>query len=181
MEGAYTDWQDIIKAKYLERDSVATVKSKFSDSPIWKAIMKVKEHYMARREVVLGSGNIARLWFDSLNGNQPLYVRFPELFVICNLQNITVDKWHSININDFFRRGLNPILASQWGELCSFVNRLNTSSDPDRVVWALGPKKIFTTKSMYEFLERNIAGCDFKWIWRAKIPSKIQIFFWQLF
>lgn len=67
------------------------------------------------------------------------------------------------------------------GELCSFVDRLNTSSDPDRVVWAMGPKKLFTTKSMYEFLEGNIAGCDFKWIWRAKIPSKIQIFLWQLF
>lgn len=61
------------------------MKSKLSDSPIWKAIMKVKEQYMAGREVVLGSGNIARLWSDSLNGNQPLNVRFPELFVICNL------------------------------------------------------------------------------------------------
>lgn len=117
MESTYTDWEDIIKAKYLKRHSVATVKSKFSDSPIWKAIMKVKEHYMAGREEVLGSGNIARLWFDSLNGNQPLYVKFPELFVICNLQNITVDKWHSINVNDFFRRSLNPILASQWGRV----------------------------------------------------------------
>uniref|UniRef100_A0A453SZI1 Reverse transcriptase zinc-binding domain-containing protein n=1 Tax=Aegilops tauschii subsp. strangulata TaxID=200361 RepID=A0A453SZI1_AEGTS len=24
-------------------------------------------------------------------------------------------------------------------------------------------------------------GCNFKWIWRAKIPLKIQIFLWQLF
>ena len=40
---------------------MATVKSRFSDSPIWKAIMKVKECYMAGRDVLLGSGNIARL------------------------------------------------------------------------------------------------------------------------
>uniref|UniRef100_A0A453T8F4 Reverse transcriptase zinc-binding domain-containing protein n=1 Tax=Aegilops tauschii subsp. strangulata TaxID=200361 RepID=A0A453T8F4_AEGTS len=24
-------------------------------------------------------------------------------------------------------------------------------------------------------------GCNFKWIWRAKIPLKIQFFLWQLF
>ena len=29
--------------------------------------------------------------------------------------------------------------------------------------------------------ERNITGCGFKWIWKAKIPSKIHIFLWQLF
>lgn len=42
-------------------------------------------------------------------------------------------------------------------------------------------KKTFTTKSVYEHLEKNIARCDFKWIWRAKIPLQFQIFLWQLF
>lgn len=34
---------------------------------------------------------------------------------------------------------------------------------------------------MYEHLENNIAGCDFRFIWSAKLPLKIQIFLWQLF
>lgn len=65
-------WQDIIKTKYLKRDTVATVKSKFNDSPIWKAIMKVKEFYMRGRVVQVRSGNIAQIWMDSLNGSPPL-------------------------------------------------------------------------------------------------------------
>lgn len=37
-------WQEVIWAKYFKKDTVASVKSKFGDSPIWKAIMKVKEN-----------------------------------------------------------------------------------------------------------------------------------------
>ena len=55
-------WQDIVKVKYLKRDTVATMKSKFNDSPIWKDIMKVKEYYFASRRVILKSGNIVRPW-----------------------------------------------------------------------------------------------------------------------
>lgn len=32
-------WQDIIRAKYLRRAIVASVKEKFNDSPCWKAIL----------------------------------------------------------------------------------------------------------------------------------------------
>ena len=39
-------WQEIIKAKYLGKDKVASVKTKVNDSPCWKAIMKVKNLYM---------------------------------------------------------------------------------------------------------------------------------------
>uniref|UniRef100_A0A8I6Y2N0 Reverse transcriptase zinc-binding domain-containing protein n=1 Tax=Hordeum vulgare subsp. vulgare TaxID=112509 RepID=A0A8I6Y2N0_HORVV len=34
---------------------------------------------------------------------------------------------------------------------------------------------------MYRWLERNLAGAHYKWIWGAKIPLKIQIFLWQFF
>lgn len=34
---------------------------------------------------------------------------------------------------------------------------------------------------MYSYLEKNLAGCDYRWIWRAKLPVKILIFLWQLF
>jgi hypothetical protein len=52
---------------------------------------------------------------------------------------------------------------------------------PDGVVWGLTPNKRFSTKSVYQCLERNIAGSHNKWIWKAKIPLKIKIFLWQLF
>lgn len=168
-------WQDIIRAKYLKRDTVATVKGKFSDSPIWKAIMKVKEHYIAGREVTLNSGDVARFCLDPLRGNQPLYSKFSELFGICNMQDIIVDKWKSININTFFRRRLGPSLSSQWEELCSLVVGLNLSNEPDKIVWALEPKKRFTTKSIYEHLEiRILRDVTLSGLGRPKSPLKFK-------
>jgi hypothetical protein len=41
-------------------------------------------------------------------------------------------------------------------------------------------KKVFSTKSLYHWLERNLAGSHNKWIWKAKIPLKIKIFLSQI-
>lgn len=35
-------WQNIVKAKYLRSIMVANVKARMSDSPCWKALLKVK-------------------------------------------------------------------------------------------------------------------------------------------
>lgn len=67
LETQQGSWQDVMRAKYFRRVDVTSITSKFADSPIWKAIMKVKPHYMVDREVVLKSGNITRLWHDSVN------------------------------------------------------------------------------------------------------------------
>uniref|UniRef100_A0A453QG48 Reverse transcriptase zinc-binding domain-containing protein n=1 Tax=Aegilops tauschii subsp. strangulata TaxID=200361 RepID=A0A453QG48_AEGTS len=174
-------WQDVVRAKYFKNDTVSSVKCKFGDSPIWKAILKVKEIYLAGREVVLKSGDITRLWSDTILGEPPLRNRFPALFGICNYQEITVADFKNFTGNDFFRRRLHPPLVDQWIKLGGVVKSWPVSTEPDQVSWALGRKKKFTTKSFYVYLERQLVGCDYRWIWKAKIPLKIQIFLWQLF
>ncbi|XBI75353.1 hypothetical protein VPH35_068732 [Triticum aestivum] len=69
----------------------------------------------------------------------------------------------------------------QWNDLVGVVNSWHLSDETDGIRWRLGSKGKFSTKSVYSYLERNLAGCDFRWIWKAKIPLKIQIFLWQLF
>jgi hypothetical protein len=39
----------------------------------------------------------------------------------------------------------------------------------------------FSTKSIYQHLERNVACSHNKWIWKAQIPLKLKIFLWLLF
>ena len=141
-------WQDIVKAKYLKKDTVATVKSKFNDSPIWKDIMKVKDYYMRGRTVQINSGDIAQVWEDSLNGMPPMRVQYPQLFSICNLPKIAVDKLGGVEAGDMFRRRLNPPLDNMWNEMCTTVLNTISSTKPDQVGWAPGPKHRFTTKSM---------------------------------
>lgn len=143
--------------------------------------MKVKEYYLAGRGVILNSGNIARVWVDPINNNSPLRSRFPMLYSFCNHQEITVAGFQNYVGDDLFRRRLHPPLVEQWVSL--------------RLWWTLGPyhvsqirlfglwkgKKHFLTKSVYAYLERHLAGCDYRWIWKARLPLKIQIFLWQLF
>ena len=57
-------WQQIILARYFKNKTVANIRSRFSDSPCWKAIMKVKETYMAGRAGKVNSGNLARVWHE---------------------------------------------------------------------------------------------------------------------
>lgn len=86
-------WQEVIRAKYMKKDTVTSIKSKFSDSPMWKATMKVKEYYLAGRKVVLNSGNLARVWKDPLNQEISMDKKYPMLYSICNKQEIRVKKF----------------------------------------------------------------------------------------
>uniref|UniRef100_A0A8R7TBU0 Reverse transcriptase zinc-binding domain-containing protein n=1 Tax=Triticum urartu TaxID=4572 RepID=A0A8R7TBU0_TRIUA len=60
------------------------------------------------------------------------------------------------------------------------AKKLSLNGSPDQVIWKLS-KGGFTTKSVYEWLEKDLLGPNYKLIWKAKIPLKIKIFLWQLF
>ena len=62
----------------MKRDNVASIKEKFSDSPIWKDLMKVKEVYVLGREVTDKCGNIARLWKELWDDTIPLLIKSPS-------------------------------------------------------------------------------------------------------
>jgi hypothetical protein len=52
----------------------------------------------------------------------------------------------------------------------------------DIVSWALEPKKLFSTKSLYRFLtDRGMPSRVACLIWKCKIPLKIKFFLWQVF
>jgi hypothetical protein len=44
-------WQQIVKARYLRNKLVASVSSRFSDSPCWKSLILVKDTYLAGRRI----------------------------------------------------------------------------------------------------------------------------------
>lgn len=79
--------KDIIKAKYSKNCDVASVQGKCSDSPCWKAILKVKDIYMLGKKIGVGSGDEARLWKDQLENLTPLCEQYPVfetiLTVLC--------------------------------------------------------------------------------------------------
>jgi hypothetical protein len=47
-------WQDLVKAKYLAKDSIHTVSHKLHDSPMWSDLLKVKDLYLRGRTIKIG-------------------------------------------------------------------------------------------------------------------------------
>lgn len=45
-------WQDIVKFKYLKKDSICTVKHRQNDSAIWSDLLKVRNIYLQGRKMV---------------------------------------------------------------------------------------------------------------------------------
>jgi hypothetical protein len=143
--------------------------------------MKVRDFYVAGRKVLLQKGNLVRFWMDPSLGDTPLCESFPALFDICQGQDWTFERAMSCNLDVPFRRRMLPDMISQWERIKTCAFRHPTSLNSDIVSWSLSANGCFSTKSMYQHLEKNLAGSHNKWIWKAKVPLKIKIFLWQLF
>jgi hypothetical protein len=173
-------WQDIVRAKYLRNKTVADISARFNDSPCWKALLKVKDSYFAGRQVNLGNGSITRLWEDPILGNPPYRDQFPTLYDLCQQKNCSIKHCVERNFNILFRRRLRGDLLSQWNSMVELVKDIPLTNSDDWISWSLNKNGLFSTKSIYTWLEKGLAGSHNKWIWKTKIPLKIKIFMWQL-
>lgn len=46
-------WQQVVRAKYFKNKTINTTKTRVTDSPCWKSIMKVRELYLIGRKISL--------------------------------------------------------------------------------------------------------------------------------
>ena len=175
-------WQTIVHAKYVKDKPLPVVKIKVNDSPCWKEILRLRDIYYAGRRVVLHNGGGCLLWKDSFGPNKtPLMRRFPEIYGICQDQDCTVKFLVDKNFVLSFRRQVTGVLLNQWNMVVDYIKGLQLSEAGDEVKWSLTKNGIFSTRSVYSFLENSVAGPNCWWIWKAKLPLKIQIFMWQAF
>jgi hypothetical protein len=83
-------WQEIIRYKYMREKSIFDVRHKLNDSPIWSALLKLKDIYLQGRGVKIGKGNLTRFWLDPWLYKEPLHDSAPILFELCDNKNLTV-------------------------------------------------------------------------------------------
>jgi hypothetical protein len=76
-----------------------------------------------------------------------------------------------------FRSRLYLVLQEQWDYISNFSLNIDRSLVSDGGVWKLNANKRFSTKSLYLLMENDITGSNNKWIWKAKLPLKINFFF----
>ena len=137
--------------------------------------------YLCGRKVTVRKGDIARFWYDPWYQETPLRMSHPDLFDISHAQEYTFGKAGDTNFDIPFRRSLSPVLFQHWTEIKNAAREVVLDGETDVVSWSLNANGKFSTASVYQYLERNIAGPDNKLIWKAKLPLKIKVFLWQLF
>jgi hypothetical protein len=107
----------------------------------------------------------------------PLFLSHPKLYDIQQGQDFTFERFLVARFDVSFRRRLSHDLAIQWEQ----VREVFVTDTKDTMVWGLIANRVFSTKSVYQVLERYLSGANNKWIWKAKLPLKIKVFMWQLF
>jgi hypothetical protein len=128
----------------------------------------------------VGNGKLTSLWHDAWCSSQPLRDMFPDIFTICNEQNVTVAESAALGWNLSFRRFLTPDLGHQVHGLLHIVRQTVLSHEKDKLCWKWTKSGKFTVKSMYNHLCRNSMDRSFKHLWKSRIPLKIKIWLWLI-
>jgi hypothetical protein len=127
-------------------------------------LLQVKDTCLAGRKGLLNSGDLVWFWKDPWNDGPPICEMFPDLFEICQIQDCTVKFFVENNKNLSFRRRLHGHLLDQWNQVLVKFEQLSLSNASDDVLWRFTKNAKFSTKSVYEYLERDLSGGDNKLI-----------------
>jgi hypothetical protein len=112
----------------------------------------------------LGNGEINRLWKDPLLDNRPYCEHFPTLYDLCQLQDCSIKTFIDANLAIPFRRQLRGELLVQWNSIIEKIGMLPLSNENVEISWSLNKNSMFSTKSFYKMLEKNLAGSSNSWI-----------------
>ena len=164
--------------KYMQGETVSSVKHRLNNSPVWNDLLKIKPIYLMGRSLVAKNGRKTSLWLDSWLHNRPLSFSAPVLFDLCCEKNISVHSFLAKQGQLHFSRWLPHVLFEQWlGIINSVYNHPFVNSE-DTPVWAWNKNKNFSSQLVYNFLTKENSRKHFKHVWKAKIPYKIKIFLW---
>ena len=173
-------WQELVRAKYGIKKDIWSVKFKQNDSPVWKDLQKVKKYYIQGRKMIVIGGNETNFWHDAWLGDSPLCESLPQLYEICEQQQLTVREMADRGWNMSFRRWLGPAAQQQAGALRSSLMLVALGDGKDKPWWKLCKNGKFTVKSMYKKLSSSGVDRSFKFLWKAAIPLKIKIWLWLI-
>ena len=80
-------------------------------------------------------------------------------------------------LNLAFRRSLVGVNLQAWHNVVVMVVNVQLTNQRDRFVWGLHQNELFSVKSMYSALLTAEAAPHNTFIWKLKLPLKIEVFF----
>ena len=125
-------------------------------------------------------GKKTLFWEDSWLYNNPLCVDHPILYEICEDKEFTVHEVLVKRGHLSFNRWLPPLFFEEWIRMLEQVFAFQFDNQEDIILWKWNPKKMFTTRSVYDHLSSEGSTNSYNHIWKSKLPYKIKIFTWLL-
>ena len=73
-----------------------------------------------------------------------------------------------------------PLFFEEWIRMLEQVFAFQFDNKEDIILWKWNPKKMFTTRSVYDHLSSEGSTNSYNHIWKSKLRYKIKIFTWLL-
>jgi hypothetical protein len=119
------------------------------------------------------NGKLCRFWDDCWAKEVPLKISHENLYRTVRHPHCSVSEcWDEEDWDIEFRRTLSIHEYNSWLDLIISLQGYKPEGEANDVVsWALEPKKLFSTKSLYRFLtDRGMPSRVAGLIWKCKIP-----------
>lgn len=165
-----------IPDKYIKNASICNVKHKQTDSPIWSDLLKIRDIYLQGRKMCVRNGKKTLFWKDRWLCKQPLCLLYPDLFKMCQQQDITVAEVRKDPKLITFTRWLVDEWDVSRNKIMVDTAEMSLKQGNDDVSWKFRVNGRFTVKSVYNALTSNEAGIYHKCIWNGKFQKKLRFF-----
>nr|GEZ88226.1 hypothetical protein [Tanacetum cinerariifolium] len=157
---------------------------------IWRFLSQDEAHMLASKgfdflshcKIRVGDGSNTRFWLDTWILDSPLYVRFPRIFSLESVKDISVAvKWGAPSLYaSFRRRARDGAESNQWSEFCSMLDSVTLSSSPNRIFYDLNGEGKFRVKDIRSFIDDTfLPSSDSATRWVKTIPIKVNILAWR--
>lgn len=174
-------WQQMLRTKYLNKETLSQCESKAGQSHFWHGLMQVKDVYNQFSRKVVGNGKNVLFWEDIWLGNEPFSVKYYRLFNISLNHGITVaDALQGGCQHMTFRRNFTPETYRLWEDLKALCSQIELGTHADSSRWLLEKNGQFSVKSFYNVLAVKQVDFPFKYFWKIKLPLKIKVFMWLI-
>jgi hypothetical protein len=121
-----------VKKKYKIKGSIAMLRNNPKNSPVWNDMIKIKDCYLARRQIKIGNGLDTDFWRDPWCGPVALKEKFSCLFDICNEETGSVAELAAKGWRLTFRRWLDENAQTQLRHLRDILTSCAMGADKDR-------------------------------------------------
>ncbi|KAF5816468.1 putative reverse transcriptase zinc-binding domain-containing protein [Helianthus annuus] len=187
-------WKRIIDALHFSRVGWECIPFKKTLSGVWNNIAKLfintKIGGLPLRNYLkgeVGRGSEISFWLDPWVINEPLKLKFPELFRMESEKKCTVaDRIKNQGMERVFVWNwklplIDPVVVSEFQQLFAAIEAIQLTDRGDRWIWMPDKEGKFSVKAVKKLLHsENVTTNGFVMDWCRWIPAKCNIHVWRL-